>query len=179
MNVKKAILEEEEEVVKQLDAEKRLFKEVPLGRRAYSPPISTRSSFVFHIWMSIPLLPVLRWMILMYGGRLVVTSEKEDLHEAVKCARGSRHKKGPGLAELPQEWEQLAAEEKQVDLVKPTWGFEHQLLEIKALGSPPLGKQIQQKVMLRMESQKGCNMRGLIQTWLPCLKEMFWKPVQE
>ncbi|GFQ06607.1 katanin p60 ATPase-containing subunit a1 [Phtheirospermum japonicum] len=46
MNVKKAI-SEETEVVKQLDAEKRLFKEVPVGRRPNSPPISTKSSFVF------------------------------------------------------------------------------------------------------------------------------------
>lgn len=46
MNVKKA-LTEETEVVKQLDAEKKAFKEVPLGRRPPSPPISTKSSFVF------------------------------------------------------------------------------------------------------------------------------------
>ncbi|KAI5660559.1 hypothetical protein M9H77_29352 [Catharanthus roseus] len=47
MNVKKAIIEETE-VVKQLDAEKRSFKEVPVGgRRPNSPPISTKSSFVF------------------------------------------------------------------------------------------------------------------------------------
>lgn len=46
MNVKKA-LTEETEVVKQLDAEKRAFKEIPLGRRPPSPPISTKSSFVF------------------------------------------------------------------------------------------------------------------------------------
>lgn len=47
MNVKKAITEETE-VVKQLDAEKRAFKEVPMGRRPNSPPISTKSSsFVF------------------------------------------------------------------------------------------------------------------------------------
>ncbi|GAA0142173.1 non-motor microtubule binding protein [Lithospermum erythrorhizon] len=46
MNVKKSI-SEETEVVKQLDAEKRSFKEVPVGRRANSPPISTKSSFVF------------------------------------------------------------------------------------------------------------------------------------
>ncbi|XP_031101592.1 katanin p60 ATPase-containing subunit A1 [Ipomoea triloba] len=47
MNVKKAI-SEETEVVKQLDAEKRSFKEVPAGRRPFSPPISTKSSsFVF------------------------------------------------------------------------------------------------------------------------------------
>ncbi|KAL0319198.1 UNVERIFIED_CONTAM: Katanin p60 ATPase-containing subunit A1 [Sesamum angustifolium] len=46
MNVKKAI-SEETEVVKQLDAEKRSFKEVPNGRRPNSPPISTKSSFVF------------------------------------------------------------------------------------------------------------------------------------
>ncbi|XP_073053339.1 katanin p60 ATPase-containing subunit A1 [Primulina eburnea] len=46
MNVKKAILEETE-VVKQLDAEKRSFKEVPVGRRPNSPPISTKSSFVY------------------------------------------------------------------------------------------------------------------------------------
>lgn len=46
MNVKRAI-SEETEVVKQLDAEKRSFKEVPLGRRPNSPPISTKSSFVF------------------------------------------------------------------------------------------------------------------------------------
>lgn len=46
MNVKKAI-SEETEVVKQLDSEKRSFKDVPLGRRPNSPPISTKSSFVF------------------------------------------------------------------------------------------------------------------------------------
>ncbi|CAN4098369.1 unnamed protein product [Withania somnifera] len=47
MNVKKAITEETE-VVKQLDAEKRAFKEVPMGKRPNSPPISTKSSsFVF------------------------------------------------------------------------------------------------------------------------------------
>ncbi|KAL8043108.1 hypothetical protein ABFX02_09G096400 [Erythranthe guttata] len=46
MNVKKAI-SEETEVVKQLDAEKRSFKEASLGRRPNSPPISTKSSFVF------------------------------------------------------------------------------------------------------------------------------------
>ncbi|MED6218868.1 Katanin p60 ATPase-containing subunit A1 [Stylosanthes scabra] len=49
MNVKKA-LSEETEVVKQLDAERRAFKETPIGngrRRPASPPISTKSSFVF------------------------------------------------------------------------------------------------------------------------------------
>ncbi|RVW77650.1 Katanin p60 ATPase-containing subunit A1 [Vitis vinifera] len=46
MNVKKA-LSEETEVVKQLDAERRAFKEIPGGRRPSSPPISTKSSFVF------------------------------------------------------------------------------------------------------------------------------------
>lgn len=46
MNVKKAI-SEETEVVKQLDAEKRSFKEAPVGRRPNSPPISAKSSFVF------------------------------------------------------------------------------------------------------------------------------------
>ncbi|XP_073133990.1 katanin p60 ATPase-containing subunit A1-like isoform X2 [Henckelia pumila] len=46
MNVKKAI-SEETEVVKQLDAEKRSFREIPLGRRPNSPPISAKSSFVF------------------------------------------------------------------------------------------------------------------------------------
>ncbi|EPS62903.1 hypothetical protein M569_11885 [Genlisea aurea] len=47
MNVKKAI-SEEAEVVKQLDAEKRSIKEVPIGsRRVNSPPISAKSSFVF------------------------------------------------------------------------------------------------------------------------------------
>ncbi|KAE9467760.1 hypothetical protein C3L33_00301, partial [Rhododendron williamsianum] len=46
MNVKKA-LTEEVEVVKQLDAERRAFKEIPLGRRPPSPPISAKSSFVF------------------------------------------------------------------------------------------------------------------------------------
>lgn len=46
--MKKAI-SEETEVVKQLDAEIRSFKEVSLSnsRRANSPPISTRNSFVF------------------------------------------------------------------------------------------------------------------------------------
>lgn len=46
MNVKKA-LSEETEVVKQLDAERRAFKEIQGGRRPPSPPISTKSSFVF------------------------------------------------------------------------------------------------------------------------------------
>ncbi|KAL8139421.1 hypothetical protein V2J09_005442 [Rumex salicifolius] len=46
MNVKKAI-SEETEVVKQLDAERRSFKDAPVGRRPSSPPISTKSSFVF------------------------------------------------------------------------------------------------------------------------------------
>ncbi|GAB4850138.1 Katanin p60 ATPase-containing subunit A1 [Ancistrocladus abbreviatus] len=46
MNAKKAI-SEETEVVKQLDAERRSFKETPVGRRPPSPPISTKSSFVF------------------------------------------------------------------------------------------------------------------------------------
>ncbi|KAJ7962928.1 Katanin p60 ATPase-containing subunit A1 [Quillaja saponaria] len=46
MNVKKA-LSEETEVVKKLDAERRAFKETPMGRRPASPPISTKSSFVF------------------------------------------------------------------------------------------------------------------------------------
>lgn len=46
MNVKKA-LSEETEVVKQLDVDKRAFKDNPTGRRPPSPPISTKSSFVF------------------------------------------------------------------------------------------------------------------------------------
>ncbi|CAN1285722.1 Katanin p60 ATPase-containing subunit A1 [Linum perenne] len=47
MNVKKAI-SEETEVVKQLDIERRSFKEAPAAtRRAASPPINTKSSFVF------------------------------------------------------------------------------------------------------------------------------------
>ncbi|KAK9229237.1 hypothetical protein WN944_022196 [Citrus x changshan-huyou] len=46
MNVKKALLEETD-VVKQLDAERRAFKEVPGSRRTSSPPISAKSSFVF------------------------------------------------------------------------------------------------------------------------------------
>ncbi|GFZ04117.1 P-loop containing nucleoside triphosphate hydrolases superfamily protein [Actinidia rufa] len=46
MNAKKA-LTEEIEVVKQLDAERRAFKEIPVGRRPPSPPISSKSSFVF------------------------------------------------------------------------------------------------------------------------------------
>lgn len=46
MNVKKA-LSEETEVVKQLDSERRAFKEIPMGRRPASPPINTKSSFVF------------------------------------------------------------------------------------------------------------------------------------
>lgn len=43
MNVKKA-LSEETEVVKQLEAERKAFKETPSGRRPYSPPISVKSS---------------------------------------------------------------------------------------------------------------------------------------
>ncbi|KAK6912121.1 Vps4 oligomerization, C-terminal [Dillenia turbinata] len=46
MNVKKA-LSEEIDVVKQLDAERRSFKETPTGRHPASSPISTKSSFVF------------------------------------------------------------------------------------------------------------------------------------
>ncbi|KAI4387429.1 hypothetical protein MLD38_005265 [Melastoma candidum] len=46
MNVKKALMEETE-LVKQLDAERRSFKEIPSSRRATSPPINARSSFVF------------------------------------------------------------------------------------------------------------------------------------
>ncbi|KAK9690319.1 hypothetical protein RND81_09G119500 [Saponaria officinalis] len=46
MNVKKAITEETE-VVKQLEAERKSFKDTPVGRRPPSPPISTKSSFVF------------------------------------------------------------------------------------------------------------------------------------
>ncbi|CAL1400201.1 unnamed protein product [Linum trigynum] len=46
MNVKKAI-SEEAEVVKQLDVERRSFKEAPATRRPASPPINTKSSFVF------------------------------------------------------------------------------------------------------------------------------------
>ncbi|XP_061338539.1 katanin p60 ATPase-containing subunit A1 [Gastrolobium bilobum] len=48
MNVKKA-LSEETEVVKQLDSERRAFKEIQSGRRPASPPIalSGKSSFVF------------------------------------------------------------------------------------------------------------------------------------
>ncbi|KAG8497068.1 hypothetical protein CXB51_008356 [Gossypium anomalum] len=46
MNVKKA-LSEETEVVKQLDAERRSFKEAPNGWRPSSPPIHAKSSFVF------------------------------------------------------------------------------------------------------------------------------------
>lgn len=46
MNVKKA-LSEETEVVKQLDSERRAFKDAPTGRRPSSPPISSKSSFVF------------------------------------------------------------------------------------------------------------------------------------
>lgn len=46
MNVKKSV-NEETEVVKQLDAERRSFKDAPVGRRPPSPPISTKSSFVF------------------------------------------------------------------------------------------------------------------------------------
>ncbi|XP_024030465.1 katanin p60 ATPase-containing subunit A1 [Morus notabilis] len=46
INVKKA-LSEETEVVKQLDSERRAFKEIMTGRRPASPPINTKSSFVF------------------------------------------------------------------------------------------------------------------------------------
>jgi len=45
MNCKKAI-SEEMEIVKQLDAEMRAFKEIPGSRRSSSPPIRTKS-FVF------------------------------------------------------------------------------------------------------------------------------------
>lgn len=43
----KKALSEEIEVVKQLDAERKAFKEIPMGRRAASPPIHAKSSFVF------------------------------------------------------------------------------------------------------------------------------------
>lgn len=46
MNLKKS-LSEEIEVVKQLDAERRAFKEAPAARRVASPPIHAKSSFVF------------------------------------------------------------------------------------------------------------------------------------
>ncbi|KAL1829202.1 hypothetical protein DCAR_0208523 [Daucus carota subsp. sativus] len=46
MNVKKALLEESE-IVKQLDTKRNAFKETRMGRRPSSPPISTKSSFVF------------------------------------------------------------------------------------------------------------------------------------
>ncbi|PSS17896.1 Katanin p60 ATPase-containing subunit like [Actinidia chinensis var. chinensis] len=46
MNAKKALIEEIE-VLKQLDAERRDFKEIPVGRRPTSPPISSKSSFFF------------------------------------------------------------------------------------------------------------------------------------
>ncbi|ONK59445.1 uncharacterized protein A4U43_C08F6500 [Asparagus officinalis] len=46
MNCKKAI-SEEVEIVKQLDAEIRAFKNAPGSRRPSSPPIQTKSSFVF------------------------------------------------------------------------------------------------------------------------------------
>ncbi|GAV60977.1 AAA domain-containing protein/Vps4_C domain-containing protein [Cephalotus follicularis] len=46
MNAKKA-LSEETEVVKQLDAERRAFKDIPSGRRPASPPINAKPSFVF------------------------------------------------------------------------------------------------------------------------------------
>lgn len=46
MNVKKS-LSEETETVKQLDAELRAFKDNSIGRCPSSPPISTKSSFVF------------------------------------------------------------------------------------------------------------------------------------
>lgn len=46
MNVKKA-LSEELEVVKQLDTERKVFKESAMGRRTSSPPVNSKSSFVF------------------------------------------------------------------------------------------------------------------------------------
>ncbi|XP_042456064.1 katanin p60 ATPase-containing subunit A1-like [Zingiber officinale] len=46
MSCKKAI-SEEVDIVKQLDAELRAFKEIPGTRRSSSPPISAKSSFVF------------------------------------------------------------------------------------------------------------------------------------
>lgn len=46
MNVKKA-LSDETEVVKQLDGERRAFKDASAGRRPASPPIHAKSSFVF------------------------------------------------------------------------------------------------------------------------------------
>ncbi|GFY97009.1 P-loop containing nucleoside triphosphate hydrolases superfamily protein [Actinidia rufa] len=46
MNAKKALIEEIV-VVKQLDAERRDFKEIPVGGRPTSPPISSKSSFFF------------------------------------------------------------------------------------------------------------------------------------
>ncbi|XP_011039986.1 PREDICTED: katanin p60 ATPase-containing subunit A1-like [Populus euphratica] len=46
MNLKKS-LSEETEIVKQLDAERRAFKEAPAARRVASPPIHAKSSFVF------------------------------------------------------------------------------------------------------------------------------------
>lgn len=46
MNCKKAI-SEEAEIVKQLDAEIRAFKNAPGSRRSSSPPIRAKNSFVF------------------------------------------------------------------------------------------------------------------------------------
>ncbi|XP_042484277.1 katanin p60 ATPase-containing subunit A1 [Macadamia integrifolia] len=46
MSVKKS-LSEEIDIVKQLDAERRAFKEIPGTRRSSSPPINVKSSFVF------------------------------------------------------------------------------------------------------------------------------------
>lgn len=46
MNLKKS-LSEETEIVKQLDADRRAFKEAPAARRVASPPIHAKSSFVF------------------------------------------------------------------------------------------------------------------------------------
>ncbi|CAK7356628.1 unnamed protein product [Dovyalis caffra] len=46
MNLKKSLFDETE-VVKQLDAERRGFKEAPASRRVASPPIHAKSSFVF------------------------------------------------------------------------------------------------------------------------------------
>ncbi|BBG99013.1 P-loop containing nucleoside triphosphate hydrolases superfamily protein [Prunus dulcis] len=132
MNVKKA-LTEEAEVVKQLDAERRAFKESPLGRRPSSPPIHAKSSFVFQPLDEYPTssgLPM---------------DDPDVWRPPSRDTTGRRPgKAGPGgMRKSPQDatWARgsatrtahLAVVQRLVDQVGLTQRFEHLLLERKAL----------------------------------------------
>ena len=101
MNAKKAI-SEETEVVKQLDAERRAFKETPSGRRPPSPPISTKSSFVFQPLDEYPTSS--SGPMDDPGGLPVKIMQVEDPQGLVKWALESHHKIGVGLEVLQEFW---------------------------------------------------------------------------